>query len=240
MNKKHVVLLVLIAALMVSGSMGCGLAQLVAMGGAAPTPTPTKTPRPTYTNTPLPTSTPTATNTPVPPTDTPTVTPTSTPPPTDTPAPTNTARPRPPTPTPPPPPPTATERPWWPYSIGGANYWPNDNFFLTISGYVMDKKKEPAVGLILHLVNKNNGHTVLSSPSNDLVGSFDQFEPTGKPRKNVEWSAMNARDWAGEWEMYLTDSSGGQLSNIVTFKTTADGSGNAVYFNIKEEKAGRY
>jgi hypothetical protein len=239
MKKKQFVLLALIAVLMVGGSMGCALARLVALGASAPTATPTKTPRPTYTNTPLPTSTPTATNTPLPPTDTPTVTPTSTPPPTDTPAPTNTARPRPPTATPTLAPPTATERPWFPYTIGSANYWPNDNFFLTISAYAMNKKKDPAMGLILHLTNTSNGHTVLSSPSNDLVGSFDSIDPSGKPRKNVEWSAMNARDWVGDWEMYVTDSSGAQLSDVKKFSTNEQGQ-NAVYFNITEEKVGRY
>ena len=238
MRKKEVVLIVLIATLALGGSLGCALAQMAAMGAAGPTATPTKTPRPTYTNTPPPTSTPTATATPLPPTPTPTVTPTSTPLPTDTPAPTKTPRPRPPTATPTPEPPTPTERPWWPYSIGGTNYWPNDNTFLTISAYVMNKKKDPASGLLLHLVNKSNGQTQLSSPSNDLVGSFDPIEPSGKPRKNVEWSAMDASAWAGEWELYLTDESGTQLSNIVTFSTS--GEQNAVYFNIKEEKAGRY
>jgi hypothetical protein len=239
MKKKQFVLLALIAVLMIGSSMGCALAHLVALGASAPTPTPTKTPRPTYTNTPLPTSTPTATNTPLPPTNTPTVTPTSTAQPTDTPEPTNTARPRPPTPTQTPAPPPPTERPWFPYTIGGTNYWPNDNFFLTISAYVMDKKKEPASGLILHLTNLSNGHTVLSSPSNDLVGSFDPIEPSGKPRKNVEWSAMNARDWVGEWELYVTDASGAHLSEIEKFSTNEQGQ-NAVYFNIKEEKVGRY
>jgi hypothetical protein len=239
MEKKQIVLLALITVLMISSSMGCALAQLVALGASAPTPTPTKTPRPTYTNTPLPTSTPTATNTPLPPTNTPTVTPTSTPQATDTPEPTNTARPRPPTATPTPAAPTPTERPWFPYSIGDANYWPNDNYFLTISAYVMDKSKDPASGIILHLTNKTNGHTVLSNPSNDLVGSFDPIEPSGKPRKNVEWSAMNARDWVGEWELYVTDSSGTPLSEIKKFSTDAQGQ-NAVYFNIKEEKVGRY
>jgi len=238
MSKKEIVLIVLVATLALGGSLGCALAQMVAMGATGPTATPTKTPRPTYTNTPLATSTPTATATPLPPTPTPTVTPTSTPLPTDTPAPTKTPRPRPPTATPTPAPPTPTERPWWPYSIGGANYWPNDNTFLTISAYVMNKKKEPASGLFLHLVNKSNGQTQLSSASNDLVGSFDPIEPSGKPRKNVEWSAMDASAWAGEWEMYLTDGSGTQLSNIVNFSTSREQ--NAVYFNIKEEKAGRY
>ncbi len=238
MKRMHSVLIALIAVLVIS-SMGCAVAQLAALGATDPTPTPTKTPRPTYTNTPLPTSTPTATNTPLPPTDTPTATPTLTPAPTDTPEPTNTARPRPPTATPPPPEPTATERPWFPYTIGGTNYWPNDNFFLTISAYVLNKKKDPQSGVILHLTNKTNGHTVLSSPSNDLVGSFDPIDPAGKPRKNVEWSAMNARDWVGEWELYVTDASGAQLSEVKTFSTNAQGE-NAVYFNIKEEKVGHY
>lgn len=238
MTRSQLLLIVMITSLVVTGTMGCALSQFVALN-TKPTATPTKTPRPTYTATPPATATPTATDTPLPPTDTPTVTATSTPLPTDTPAPTNTARPRPPTATFTPEPPTPTEAPWWPFSIGDTNYWKNENFFLTISAYVMNKKKEPAVGYRLHLVNKNNGHEVMSDPSNEMVGSFDPKEPAGKPRKNVEWSAMDARAWSGEWDMYLTDDTGAQLSNIRTFVT--DGSGqNAVYFNIKEEKAGHF
>jgi len=240
MSKRQIILVVLITAIVISATMGCALAQMVALR-AAPTPTPTKTPRPTYTVTPLPTDTPTPTNTPLPPTDTPTVTPTFTPLPTDTPTATNTPRPRPPTDTPTPELPTDTPRPWWPWDIGGVNYWPNDNFFLTISAYVYTKDKDPAVGYRLHLTNLTNGHTVISDPSNDMVGSFDPKEPSGKPRKNVEWSAMDANAWVGEWEVYLTDDSGTQLSNIQNFTTGGPGSGmNAVYFNIKQQKVGRY
>jgi len=121
------------------------------------------------------------------------------------------------------------------------NYWPNDNFFLTISAYVYTKQKEPAVGYFLHLTNFTNGHTVLSDPSNPLVGSFDPIDPGGKPRKNVEWSAMDANAWTGEWEVYLTDESGTVLSNKRTFSTGGPGSDmNAVFFNIKQQKVGRY
>ena len=238
MSKKQLVLIGLIAVLAVGGTMGCALAQIVAMGGMAPTPTPTKTPRPTYTATPVATDTPTPTDTPLPPTDTPTATATFTPLPTDTPAPTNTPRPLPPTDTPTPEPPTPTEKPWWPWEIGGVNYWPNDNFFLTISAYVYDKSKEPAAGYRLHLTNLTNGHTVVTEPSSDLVGTFDPKEPGGKPRKNVEFTALDAGAWAGEWEVYLTDDSGTQLSNIRRFTTSREQ--NAVYFNINQQKAGRY
>lgn len=242
MNKRQILLITLFAVLVMSMTMGCALAQMVALQ-AAPTPTPTKTPRPTYTATLPPTSTPTPTDTPLPPTETPTVTPTFTPVPTDTPTATDTARPRPqvPTDTPTPELPTDTPRPWWPWDIGGINYWPNENFFLTISAYVYDKDKDPAVGYRLHLTNLTNGHTVLSDPSSPLVGSFDPEEPGGKPRKNVEWSAMDAGAWAGEWEVFLTDESGTQLSNIQSFSTGGAGSDlNAVFFNIKQQKVGRY
>lgn len=240
MSHNRTILIVLIAALVVTGTMGCALAQMAAMR-AAPTPTPTKTPRPTYTATPLPTSTPTSTDTPLPPTETPTITATFTPLPTDTPTETSTPRPRPPTDTPTPELPTDTPRPWWPWDIGDANYWPNDNFFMTISAYIQTKDKDPAVGFRLHLTNLTNGNTVLSDPSNDLVGSFDPEEPSGKPRKNVEYSAMDANAWSGEWELYVTDESGAQLSNVRNFTTGGPGSGmNAVFFNIKQQKVGRY
>jgi hypothetical protein len=97
------------------------------------------------------------------------------------------------------------------------------------------------VGYFLHLTNLTNGHTVLSDPSSPLVGSFDPQEPGGKPRKNVEWSAMDANAWAGEWELYLTDESGTVLSNKRSFSTGGPGSDmNAVFFIIKQLKVGRY
>jgi hypothetical protein len=112
---------------------------------------------------------------------------------------------------------------------------------VTISAYVYTKDKDPAVGYRLHLTNHTNGHTVLSDPSLPLVGSFDPEEPGGKPRKNAEWSGMDANAWSGEWDLYLTDESGTVLSNVVSFSTGGPGSDmNAVVFNIKEQKVGRY
>ncbi len=97
------------------------------------------------------------------------------------------------------------------------------------------------MGYFLHLTNSTNSHTVLSDPSSPLVGSFDPKDPGGKPRKNVEWSAMDANAWTGEWELYLTDESGTVLSNQRAFSTGGPGSDmNAVFFNIKAQKVGRY
>ena len=99
---KRSAMVLAIAGLVLAGSLGCALSDLVAR---APTPAPiaTRTPRPTFTATPVGTATPEVlpTATPVPPTPTPEVPPTPTAvPPTPTPEGPPTATPLPPTPTP--------------------------------------------------------------------------------------------------------------------------------------------
>lgn len=181
-----------------------------------PTPRPTFTPTPNYTATPTQTRTPTIT--PIP-TDTLTPVPTNTPIPTDTAEPTDTPVP---TNTSPPPPPTATftpaptPTPDYPFRMveqGNREFQKTNYHIITIYAAIVDANNVPIGGLKLVGDHTPSGRHVESPPSDWRWSAANCLDCDYVKQGNLKFEPGPFED--GTWNIYLADSNGTQLSEMI-------------------------
>ena len=183
-----------------------------------PTPRPTFTPTPDYTATP--TNTPTPTITPIP-SDTPTPVSTNTPEPTNTSAPTETPVP---TNTSPPPPPTQTftpaptPTPDYAFRIveqGNREFQKTNHHVITIYAAIVDPNNVPIGGFKLVGDHTPSGRHVESPESDWRWSTANCLNCDYIKQGNLKFEPGPFED--GTWNVYLADSNGTQLSEIIPY-----------------------